>query len=61
MDNQSPAKWYTKFLAAMKRKGLKVEDVPEELQPSLLAVHQAATADYYFNHHSRRLEHRKAK
>jgi hypothetical protein len=40
-------KRYTSLLAEMKRKGLNVEDVPAELQESLLKVHQEALLDYW--------------
>ena len=31
---------YTKLLAVMKRQGIKVEDLPEDLAQSLLKLHQ---------------------
>lgn len=34
--------WYHKFLRDMKKAGLKVDDMPEEVAQSALAVHQRA-------------------
>lgn len=54
-------RWYLKFLRDIKRKGIRTEDAPPEVQRSLLAVHQMAQMEWIAQNPPEKRKKRKPK